>query len=257
MLYCEKRTVRNVLGNERSNIGINPTTMDAKIPVVYHAPVSLAVWLQRLTSTWWPQYSIRIVICLCDNSRRFFIFQKWSFIRFWKTSCRCDACVRYGCRTSLPVTNISSIWMLAIKTSDSMLRIRIFYRKWSRWMKVGCITTTHSPNCRVNTGSARTSGICRKWGSRNLHARCNWLPFSTTKGSFINIFAPQKQKLIWTIIWKSCRFCVQTLLANDPTFRTPRSCTTITCIRILQGRLWSTSNRMVTDSCVTRHTAWT
>ncbi len=75
--------------------------------------------------------------------------------------------------------NFSSVWMLAMKTLNSLLRIQISYRKWSRWMKVGCITTTHSPNRRVNTGSALTSGKC---GSRNPQAKCNWSPFLTTNG---------------------------------------------------------------------------
>ncbi len=101
VLYCQRHTVRNVLQNEQSNIGINLAAMDAKRPVVFHALVGLAVRLQRSTSTrWlrysmrtviclcdavrlqrststrWLRYSMRNVICLCDNSRRFFIFQK-------------------------------------------------------------------------------------------------------------------------------------------------------------------------------------
>ncbi len=153
--------------------------------------------------------------------------------------------------------NFSSIWVLAMKTLDSLLRIGISYKKWSWWMKVGCITTTRSPNGRVNTGSTRTSGNCGKYGSRNLQTRFNWSPFFTTEESFINIFASQKRKLIRIIIWKSCRFCVCTLLANDLTFGTPRSSTRTTRIHTLQGRLWSTSNRMVFDSCITYHTEWT
>ncbi len=170
VLYCERSTVRNVLRNEHSNIGINPSTMNAKRPVVYHALVGLAVRLQRSTSTRWLRYLMRTVTCLCDNSRRFFIFQKQPSIGFLRTSYRCDAYVRCGCRTSLPVTNFSSVWMLAMKTTDSLLRIQISYRKWSRWMKVGCITTTQSQNGRVNAGSARTSEYCGKCGSRNLQA---------------------------------------------------------------------------------------
>ncbi len=181
---------RNVLRNKQSNIGINPSAMDAKKPVVYRVLVGLAVRLCRSMSTRWLQYSIRTVICLCDNSRRFFLFQKQPFIRFWKMSYRCDTCVCYGCHTSLPVTSFSSVWMLTTETLDSLLRIRISYRKWLQWMKVGCITTTHSPNGSENTGSVWTSG---KSDSRSLQARCDWSPFSTTKGSFINIFAPAPQ----------------------------------------------------------------
>ncbi len=174
--------------------------MNAKTLVVYHALVGLTDWLQRSMSTRWQWYSMRTIICLCDISRRFFIFQKRPSMRFLKTSYRCDACVCRGCRISLLVINFSSIRMLVMQTSDSLLRIQIFYRKWSWWMKVGCITTTHSPNRRVNAGSTRTSWNWGKCSSRNLQARCNWSPFSTTKGSFINIFAPQTRKLIQTII---------------------------------------------------------
>ncbi len=50
VLYCERLTVRNVLQNGWSNIGINSSTMDVKRLVVYHAPVGLTVWLQRSTN---------------------------------------------------------------------------------------------------------------------------------------------------------------------------------------------------------------
>ncbi len=53
VFYCERHMVRNVSQNERSNIAINPSAMDAKRPVIYHAPVGLTVCLQRSTSAQW------------------------------------------------------------------------------------------------------------------------------------------------------------------------------------------------------------
>ncbi len=50
VLYCERCMARNVLWNERSNIYIDPSAMDAKRLVVYHASVGLAVRLQWSTN---------------------------------------------------------------------------------------------------------------------------------------------------------------------------------------------------------------
>ncbi len=200
---------------------------------------AFAVQLQRSMSTQWPQYSMRTVICLCNNSRRFFIFHKRPSIGFWKTSYRYDACVHLGCHT--PGTNFNRVWILAMKTSDSFLRIRISYKTWSQWMKFGCITTTHSPNRRMNTEVSEWAGtvenaaveICRQGATDRL--------FQPPRG-YLSTFlpAPPKWKLIRTIIWKSCWFCIRTLLANDLTFGTPGSCMRIIQVRTLQGRLWST-----------------
>ncbi len=129
---------------------------------------------------------------------------------------------------------------LIVEDQDFLQKVIIVDESWVHYHD------PHSPNGRVNTGSARMSGNWKvqQQKSADKEQLIDRL-FEPSRG-LLSIFPP-KQNLIWTIIWKTCWFCVPTLLANDPTFGTPGSCIKIMLVRTLQGRLWSTSNHVVSN----------